>query len=224
MTIDGSKNCHKFLFSSYCMLRNSFFFFLMIRRPPRSTLFPYTTLFRSGLETHRDIRNKELLKVTVAPGRRFDVPTPEHAMTSISASSMSGYSPLDLLKQELAKEVSAGKVSATDQTALSSALDDIDSALQSGSSSSSSTTSSSTPPSPKEMQSKIDDLIQSEVDSGKLTADQASELKNVFANAFSGGPGGAGGPPPADDSSSDTTSSTSSSSSSSSSSSTSSDL
>src|SRR5246127_5936252 len=30
-------------FSSTCR----FFFFLMIRRPPRSTLFPYTTLFRS---------------------------------------------------------------------------------------------------------------------------------------------------------------------------------
>src|SRR3712207_8420838 len=28
------------------------FFFLMIRRPPRSTLFPYTTLFRSELEIH----------------------------------------------------------------------------------------------------------------------------------------------------------------------------
>src|SRR2546429_1602119 len=27
-----------------------FFFFLMIRRPPRSTLFPYTTLFRSHYE------------------------------------------------------------------------------------------------------------------------------------------------------------------------------
>src|SRR5256885_13167593 len=27
-----------------------FFFFLMIRRPPRSTLFPYTTLFRSLLD------------------------------------------------------------------------------------------------------------------------------------------------------------------------------
>src|SRR3712207_7536313 len=27
------------------------FFFLMIRRPPRSTLFPYTTLFRSGRRT-----------------------------------------------------------------------------------------------------------------------------------------------------------------------------
>src|SRR3989442_13503958 len=29
-----------------------FFFFLMIRRPPRSTLFPYTTLFRSGRTGH----------------------------------------------------------------------------------------------------------------------------------------------------------------------------
>src|SRR5258707_9901843 len=29
------------------MIRYFFFFFLMIRRPPRSTLFPYTTLFRS---------------------------------------------------------------------------------------------------------------------------------------------------------------------------------
>src|SRR3712207_9312265 len=28
----------------------SFFFFLMIRRPPRSTLFPYTTLFRSNVD------------------------------------------------------------------------------------------------------------------------------------------------------------------------------
>src|SRR2546427_12481654 len=28
-------------------MRSTFFFFLMIRRPPRSTLFPYTTLFRS---------------------------------------------------------------------------------------------------------------------------------------------------------------------------------
>src|SRR2546430_5686912 len=28
-----------------------FFFFLMIRRPPRSTLFPYTTLFRSSAVT-----------------------------------------------------------------------------------------------------------------------------------------------------------------------------
>src|SRR6266536_4242667 len=30
-----------------------FFFFLMIRRPPRSTLFPYTTLFRSRTDQRR---------------------------------------------------------------------------------------------------------------------------------------------------------------------------
>src|SRR5690348_18057408 len=32
---------------SSCYFLFSLFFFLMIRRPPRSTLFPYTTLFRS---------------------------------------------------------------------------------------------------------------------------------------------------------------------------------
>src|SRR2546430_13583623 len=32
-----------------------FFFFLMIRRPPRSTLFPYTTLFRSREPTIHDL-------------------------------------------------------------------------------------------------------------------------------------------------------------------------
>src|SRR2546430_16783529 len=32
------------------------FFFLMIRRPPRSTLFPYTTLFRSDLDSNYLVR------------------------------------------------------------------------------------------------------------------------------------------------------------------------
>ena len=36
------------------------FFFLMIRRPPRSTLFPYTTLFRSGLS---DNERKRIIKL-----------------------------------------------------------------------------------------------------------------------------------------------------------------
>src|SRR3712207_7565412 len=40
---------------------SSSFFFLMIRRPPRSTLFPYTTLFRS---VHGDLLGQ------VAPGHR----------------------------------------------------------------------------------------------------------------------------------------------------------
>src|SRR2546425_12878029 len=38
------------MYSSLCYISFIYhlFFFLMIRRPPRSTLFPYTTLFRSG--------------------------------------------------------------------------------------------------------------------------------------------------------------------------------
>src|SRR5258708_39082903 len=39
-----------------------FFFFLMIRRPPRSTLFPYTTLFRS--------RRRRMCSVRSAPACR----------------------------------------------------------------------------------------------------------------------------------------------------------
>src|SRR5256885_10875231 len=42
--------CHSFFFSFYGALLYLLFFFLMIRRPPRSTLFPYTTLFRSPLK------------------------------------------------------------------------------------------------------------------------------------------------------------------------------
>src|SRR5258708_39243925 len=36
----------------WSMSCRSTFFFLMIRRPPRSTLFPYTTLFRSRQRVH----------------------------------------------------------------------------------------------------------------------------------------------------------------------------
>src|SRR2546426_9735950 len=38
----------------YSVIIYLFFFFLMIRRPPRSTLFPYTTLFRSVLRLEPD--------------------------------------------------------------------------------------------------------------------------------------------------------------------------
>src|SRR6266536_4181964 len=41
------------LLSIYPCCTSSFFFFLMIRRPPRSTLFPYTTLFRSRCRPSR---------------------------------------------------------------------------------------------------------------------------------------------------------------------------
>src|SRR3712207_8046216 len=48
-----------------------FFFFLMIRRPPRSTLFPYTTLFRSAKIVVTDDRGRYLLPDL--PQARYDV-------------------------------------------------------------------------------------------------------------------------------------------------------
>src|SRR5947208_5259856 len=39
---------YSLFFRYLSFLFSFFFFFLLIRRPPRSTLFPYTTLFRSG--------------------------------------------------------------------------------------------------------------------------------------------------------------------------------
>src|SRR2546430_4987572 len=45
-----------------------FFFFLMIRRPPRSTLFPYTTLFRS--EVPRLVRSRRHPPCAAAPRLR----------------------------------------------------------------------------------------------------------------------------------------------------------
>jgi len=114
-------------------------------------------------------------------------------MTSISALSANSYqsSPLQRLQDELQSEVNSGAIGSSDQSALSSALTDIDSALQAGRSSDQ---SSGTRPSPGDLKSKIDDLIQSEVSSGKLTSDQATELQGVFKAAFANGPGGAGGP------------------------------
>src|SRR5258707_9497511 len=56
-----------------------FFFFLMIRRPPRSTLFPYTTLFRS-VEPALPVAAQRLVEIVAQPGRQRDVPAlPEFA-------------------------------------------------------------------------------------------------------------------------------------------------
>lgn len=116
-------------------------------------------------------------------------------MTSISALSSHQHhaSPLQRLQDELQAEVSSGAINASDQSALASALGDIDSALQSGSASDLSSGSKS---SPEAFKSKIDDLIQKEVSAGKLSDEQATELQDIFKAAFSQGPGGAGGPPP----------------------------
>src|SRR2546430_17726448 len=59
---------HKFTYEFFAI-----FFFLMIRRPPRSTLFPYTTLFRSLLNEYERRAGKtgptveEVLNAFVTP-------------------------------------------------------------------------------------------------------------------------------------------------------------
>src|SRR3712207_8900161 len=71
----------------------------MIRRPPRSTLFPYTTLFRSDL-THRRSLNAGALWLCVARGKSplslfmeaflfcFGMADPEQGITTMTASAV----------------------------------------------------------------------------------------------------------------------------------------
>src|SRR5260221_5433931 len=47
-------------------------FFLMIRRPPRSTLFPYTTLFRSGSADHATDQDQQRQAVVMVAQRLQD--------------------------------------------------------------------------------------------------------------------------------------------------------
>src|SRR5438552_18904659 len=59
-------SCFFLLFRLAVVVVILFFFFLMIRRPPRSTLFPYTTLFRS--QVRQDAH--PLPRPVVAAGQR----------------------------------------------------------------------------------------------------------------------------------------------------------
>src|SRR2546429_5137304 len=57
------------------------FFFLMIRRPPRSTLFPYTTLFRSLKGVVRDARSTLVLfdePLSPVQGQNLEQRSEEH--------------------------------------------------------------------------------------------------------------------------------------------------
>src|SRR5438309_9266572 len=54
-----------------------FFFFLMIRRPPRSTLFPYTTLFRSGPSLNTAPTSNVFRRLWVATAARSEEHTSE---------------------------------------------------------------------------------------------------------------------------------------------------
>src|SRR5258708_21774466 len=65
-------------------LRVFFFFFLMIRRPPRSTLFPYTTLFRSGIADTLKETSRLAVKKLSAMGIELVMATGDNATTARS--------------------------------------------------------------------------------------------------------------------------------------------
>src|SRR2546422_2296672 len=78
-----------------------FFFFLMIRRPPRSTLFPYTTLFRS-----EDIYNliEGMLKRVWKVALNIDIPTPFKRMSFQEAINRFGIDKPDTRKDMRSEE------------------------------------------------------------------------------------------------------------------------
>src|SRR2546430_11324492 len=70
-------------------LSNFPFFFLMIRRPPRSTLFPYTTLFRSELPPDRPgLVGRRIPKVDLAAHDHMDKRSEEHTSELQSQSNL----------------------------------------------------------------------------------------------------------------------------------------
>src|SRR2546422_11084409 len=62
------------------------FFFLMIRRPPRSTLFPYTTLFRSPHSPHNGCEPDGLQCPCTEPGERQDEEERDRKSTRLNSS------------------------------------------------------------------------------------------------------------------------------------------
>jgi hypothetical protein len=84
-------------------------------------------------------------------------------------------SPRSMMDKRIDAAVSAGSISTEDQTALDSALDAIDSALSTGSAKQASRLA------PADMKERIDSLIDGQVSAGTLTEDQATELRNFFA-------------------------------------------
>src|SRR2546426_1954928 len=63
-----------------------FFFFLMIRRPPRSTLFPYTTLFRSAPDGEAVYRGRQVVVADDGADPRAAAPRGDRKSTRLNSS------------------------------------------------------------------------------------------------------------------------------------------
>src|SRR6266496_4497372 len=76
-----------FTLSSFYFFPFFFFFFLMIRRPPRSTLFPYTTLFRPHGRRAAAVRRRARPQRCAAPRRgRRPLPRRDRKSTRLNSS------------------------------------------------------------------------------------------------------------------------------------------
>src|SRR5438874_10100289 len=81
-----------------------YLFFIMIRRPPRSTLFPYTTLFRSsGDWLRRDAADRDLYECT----KRSSAPPEDRKSTRLNSSHVEiSYAVFCLKKKNSAESLS----------------------------------------------------------------------------------------------------------------------
>ncbi|WP_375464518.1 hypothetical protein [uncultured Methylobacterium sp.] len=110
------------------------------------------------------------------------------------------------LASAIGDEVSSGAITATDATALTTAVEAIDASLQADGASGGSTASGTSTEArldPSGAKDRIDGLIADQVTGGTLTSDQAATLKSLFAQGDGEGGGtriggyGRGGPPAA---------------------------
>src|SRR2546421_1206956 len=88
-----------YFLQSLCILLLFFFFFLMIRRPPRSTLFPYTTLFRSWGSRSTSNFNSQFIGAVEDSGR------PLGTSRAPSGATFDMYSPIE---ESVALDVGGG--------------------------------------------------------------------------------------------------------------------
>lgn len=99
--------------------------------------------------------------------------------------SIGAFSPRAFLQEQLNSQISVGQIKSSDKGALTSAFDQIGASLGG-------------PPTGKpnfgDMASKVDGLISEREKSGKLTSEQASELRAFFESVKKGAPGSASAP------------------------------
>src|SRR5256885_9956682 len=100
------------------MYRLFFFFFLMIRRPPRSTLFPYTTLFRSPATTPEPIvvkKGSSVLPAHKSAAQEVLQPPADRKSTRLNSSHLVISYAVFCLKKKKNKPTSVTSVTCTAQ-------------------------------------------------------------------------------------------------------------